>query len=105
MFRNIKSEFTGSMGKYIGVSLGCFLLSLTVIGLPFAICIREKWMIENSRVVGMPLMFKGTGLQLLGKMLVWLFFVIITFSLYTIVIPYKYRQWVVENTVFAPYDD
>ena len=67
MFRNIKSEFTGSMGKYIGVSLGCFLLSLTVIGLPFAICIREKWMIENSRVVGMPLMFKERAFNCLAR--------------------------------------
>ena len=99
MFRNIKSEFTGSMGKYIGVSLGCFVESY---GHRLALCHlhKRKWMIENSRVVGMPLMFKGTGLQLLGKMRYGCF-VIITFSLYTIVIPYKYRQWVVENTVFA----
>ncbi|MFW5780907.1 MAG: hypothetical protein ACOCWI_05595, partial [Bacillota bacterium] len=91
--------------KYIGISIVCFLLSLTVIGLPFAVCMKQRWIINNTKIVGMPLMFEGKGINLMGKMIVWGFFTIITLSLYSFVIPCRFQQWKAANTVFAPYDD
>lgn len=105
MQRNLTSKFNGNVGAMFGVNLGCFLLSLTVIGLPFAICIRQKWLMKHTKIVGIDMEFNGSGVELLGKMIVWFFYSLITIGIYFIAwAPVRYREWITQHTVFGPID-
>lgn len=103
MLKDIKSEFSVTLGQWLGISIGCLLLGLTIIGLPFALCAKQRWITKNTKIVGMKLEFNGTAGSLALNMLKWLGMFVLTFSLYIFVIPMKYRQWVTKNTVFAKY--
>ena len=103
MQRNLASKFNGNPGDMFLINLGCFLLSLTIIGFPFAICIKQKWLMKYTTIVGINMEFNGRGIDLLGKMLIWLFFTIITFGIYLIaLVPVRFREWMTMHTVFGP---
>jgi uncharacterized membrane protein YjgN (DUF898 family) len=102
--RSCESVYFGRPGKYFGLMICMFLLSIVpIFGLPNAICITERWNCAHTRIVGMPLQFEGKAMELLGKMIVWLFFTIITVGIYGLVmLPVRYKQWIAKNTVFGP---
>lgn len=102
MLKDIQSEFVGSTGKWIGLSIGCFFLSLIpFIGLPYAICIKQKWIMQHTKFVGMNMEFIGKTGDLFLNMFKWGFFFIITFTLYGLVVPMKFLQWKTKNTIFS----
>jgi len=103
---NLRSDFYGTAGKYFFTKLGCLLLSIIpFIGLPNALCILNRYEINNTRIVGMKLEFTGKAGDLFVNIIKWGFFTLITIGLYGIfVAPVRYRQWVARNTVFAPVD-
>ncbi len=103
MLKDINSGFSVTLGQWLGRTIGCLLLSLTIIGMPFAICAKQRWMIKNTKIVGMRLDFNGKAGSLALNMLKWLGMFIVTFSLYSFIIPMRYREWVTKNTVFAKY--
>lgn len=101
----LRSDFYGSVGKNFLYTVGCFILSLTVIFSPLAYCIKKRWITENTRIVGMKLEFTGKALQLFGLMLKWLLLSIVTLTIYGIFfVPVRFRQWQTQHTVFAPVD-
>ncbi|MBS9784612.1 MAG: hypothetical protein KGV54_00725 [Oceanivirga sp.] len=55
-------------------------------------------MINNTVIEGKKLDFNGKGLNLLGKWLLWLVLGIITLGIYNIIVPFKLKQWEVDNT-------
>ncbi|MDD4316115.1 MAG: hypothetical protein PHC84_03015 [Clostridia bacterium] len=103
MLKDIKSEFTGTRGSWLGVSIACFFLGLTIIGLPFAVCFKLRWMADHTKLVGMRLAFNGTAGDLAVNMLKWLGMFIVTFALYSFIIPIRYKTWTISHTVFAKY--
>lgn len=101
--QNVESVYTGTGGRHFFMMLGTMLLSLIpFIGLPNAICIRQRWNCRHTRIVGMPLEFEGRAGELLGKIIAWCFFSIITIGIYALVLlPVRYKQWVAKNTIFG----
>jgi uncharacterized membrane protein YjgN (DUF898 family) len=95
--------FTGTAGGFFKTVLLCWLLSIFTlqIGTPWAVCMYHRWKCDNTFVKGRRLRFDGSGLHLLGKMIVWGFFYIITFTIYIFWIIPKWHRWLYENTNFA----
>lgn len=102
--QNVESKFTGTAGKHFGMILGTTLLSIIpFVGLPNAICIRERWYARHTQIVGMRLKFEGKAGKLLGRFFVWGFFSVITVGVYALfLLPIRYKQWIVSNTTFEP---
>lgn len=102
--RSLKSSYTATAGKFFFLRIGLALLSIIpIVGLPNAICIMERYKCRHTTIVGMPLEFRGTAGKLLGQMIKWVFFSIITLTLYAIfLLPIRYEQWIKQNTVFGP---
>ena len=75
----MKSKFTGGLLGDIGISLLCTLITLITLGLglPWAICIRERWYAKHTIIDGDGLVFDGKGIQLFALHLVaFLLFII-----------------------------
>jgi uncharacterized membrane protein YjgN (DUF898 family) len=73
------------------------------IGLPWAICIEQKWVIEHTEIDGKNLGFNGKGVDLFGKMLLWILLAVVTFGIYCLWIPIKMKQWMVSHTYIWNY--
>ncbi len=88
---------------YLCLSLGAFIITLFTLGiaLPWAICIKQGWVVSNTIVDGRRLKFDGTGLGLFGNWIKWWFFSLITLGIYSLWLPIKLEQWKVEHTHFA----
>ncbi|NCA92154.1 hypothetical protein EOM82_02745 [bacterium] len=102
--RSLRSEFSGTAGRYFFLRLGLALLSIIpIIGLPNAICILERYHCKHTQIVGIPLEFTGKAGNLLGQMIKWFFFTIITIGIYgAFLLPIRYKQWITSHTVFGP---
>lgn len=101
--RNLKSRFTGTVGKYFFLRLGLAFLSLIPFCLPAAICIWKRYECRNTQIVGMTLEFTGKAGELLGRFFVWGFFSVITLGIYAMFyLPVRYKQWMTMHTVFGP---
>lgn len=102
--RSYESVFTGTAGRHFFMMLGTSLFSIIpFIGLPNAICVRQRWNCKHTKIVGMTLKFEGKASELLGKMFVWGFFSVITLGIYAaVLLPVRYKQWITKNTIFGP---
>ncbi len=98
-----KSEFTGGLLGLIGINILVYLLTIITLGLglPWTVCIRERWMSKHTIISGKQLYFDGTGGQLFGNYIKWLLLTIITLGIYSFWLNIKMKQWIVKHTVFA----
>lgn len=96
----MKSEFTGGLLGLIGVYLAfAFISGITLgIGVPWAVCFKEKWFAEHTYIDGHQLVFDGTGMQLFGTYIKWFLLTIITLGIYSLWLSIKMKQWVVSHT-------
>jgi len=103
MNQNQVSVFTGGLLGLIGVNLLQALLTVCTLGLcvPWAVCIKERWIAKHTYIDGKQLKFDGTGGQLFGKYIVWMLLTIITIGIYAFWLDIKMKQWVVKHTHFA----
>lgn len=102
MARSKNFKFNGGAASYLGVGILSFLLVVFTfgIGYPWALCMRQRWKIENITVYGNQLVFNGTGMQLIGLWIKWLFLCIITFGIYSLWVAPELQRWIVEHTDF-----
>lgn len=98
-----KSVFTGSLLGLIGVNIVTALLILVTlgIGVPWAVCYQQRWMMSHTVINGKQLKFVGTGGALFGQYIKWILLTIITLGIYSFWLTIKMKQWEVEHTVFA----
>lgn len=96
----MKSKFTGGLGGLIGINIAQFLISLITlgIGLPWALCMKERWYAKHTIIDGKQLTFDGTGGQLFGNYIKWFLLSIITLGIYSFWIGIKMKKWVVSHT-------
>lgn len=99
----MESKFTGGLLGLIGVSILQFLLTLITLGLalPWALCMKERWIAKHTFIDGRALRFDGNGLQLFGSYIKWWFFTVITLGIYSFWLGIKMKQWVVKHTHFV----
>lgn len=96
----MESKFTGGLLGLIGISLLQGLITVISLGLavPWAVCIKEKWVAKHTIIDGRQLYFDGNGLQLFGNYIKWWFFSLITLGIYSLWAGIKMKQWVVKHT-------
>ena len=96
----MESKFTGGLLGLIGISLLQGLITVISLGLalPWAVCIKEKWVAKHTIIDGRQLCFDGNGLQLFGNYIKWWFFSLITLGIYSLWAGIKMKQWVVKHT-------
>ena len=94
------SKFTGGLLGLIGISILMALLSAVTlgIGLPWALCMKQRWYTKHTHIDGMQLVFDGTGGQLFGKYIIWVLLTLITIGIFSLWIPLKMQAWITEHT-------
>ena len=95
-----ESRFDGGLLGLIGIGILSWLLILITlgIGLPWAICLKEKWYASHTIIDGNRLCFDGTGGQLFGNYIKWFLLAIVTLGIYSFWLTIKMKQWVVKHT-------
>ena len=96
----MESRFEGGLIGMIGVGLWMVILSVFTIGLgvPWAVCFRERWYVKHTVIDGKRLCFDGKGIQLFGNYIKWVILTIITFGIYSFWLSIKMKQWVTKHT-------
>ncbi|MBR5615352.1 MAG: DUF898 family protein [Clostridia bacterium] len=99
----MESKFTGRLIGLIGVNLLQWLISCITfgIGVPWAVCIKQRWLARNTIIDGKRLTFDGTGAQLFGNYIKWPLLTIITLGIYSFWLSIKMQQWIVKHTHHA----
>ncbi|MBE6137868.1 MAG: DUF898 domain-containing protein [Erysipelotrichaceae bacterium] len=95
-----ESKFTGGLLGLIGIGILSVIISTITlgIGLPWAVCMKEKWYAEHTIIEGKQLTFDGNGAQLFGNYIKWFLLSIITCGIYSFWLTIKMKQWVVSHT-------
>ena len=96
----MESKFNGGLLGLIGVSILQALISVFTlgIGVPWALCMKERWLAKHTTIDGRQLVFDGKGIQLFGMYIKWLLLSIITLGIYTLWLSLKMKAWVVSHT-------
>lgn len=96
----MKSSFTGGILGLIGVNLWMIILTIITIGigLPWALCFKERWYTKHTVIDGYQLCFDGNGFQLIGHYILWVVLTIITLGIYSFWLGIKMKQWIVSHT-------
>ena len=97
------SDFTGGLLGLIGINILQYLLILCTLGLglPWAVCLKERWIAKHTIIDGRQLVFDGKGIQLFGTYIKWWFFCLITLGIYGFWLNIKMKQWVTKHTHLA----
>ncbi len=95
-----KGNFDGLLIQKIGLEILCGLVNVVTlfIAFPATICWKQKWFCKHTVYDGKRLSFDGTGIQLFGKWLLWLFLSVITFGIFLIFLPNKIETWKAKHT-------
>ena len=64
-------------------------------------CMIKRWETEHTYIEGKQLEFTGDPFELFSKYIIWWFLTLITFGIYSVVIPVRLKQWETEHTQFA----
>lgn len=99
----MESKFTGGILGMIGVNILAFIIIVFTLGIatPWAIVIKQKWLVNNTIVDGNKLTFDGTGGQLFGNWIKWLLLCIVTFGIYSFWLYIKIQDWKAKHTHIA----
>ena len=95
-----ESNFSGGVLGQLGINILCsFIITFTFgIALPWAVCIKQRWLASHTFLDGKPVYFDGTGMQLFGNYIKWFLLTIITFGIYSFWLSIKMQQWVTSHT-------
>ena len=94
------SKFTGGLLGQIGIGLlSAVIIIFTLgIGIPWAVCISERWNAKHTIIDGQQLYFDGNAIQLFGNYIKWFLLTIITLGIYAFWLSIKMKKWVVSHT-------
>ena len=97
------SKFTGGAFGLFGVNLGMWIGSLLTLFLafPWLYCWKLRWFASHTYINGKQQVFDGTGGQLIGTYIKWIFFLIITFGIYSFWMILNMQRWQTKHTHFA----
>ncbi|MBQ8432769.1 MAG: DUF898 family protein [Clostridia bacterium] len=100
----MESKFTGGLLGMIGIGILMGIISFFTLGLgvPWAICLKERWYVKHTVIDGHKLTFDGTGMQLFGNYIKWFLLTIITLGIYGLWLSIKMKQWVTKHTHLEP---
>ncbi|MBO5299828.1 MAG: DUF898 family protein [Clostridia bacterium] len=95
-----ESKFTGGLLGLIGINILQSLIMFLTLGLavPWAVCMKERWIAKHTILDGRQVYFDGTGGQLFGNYIKWFLLTIITIGIYGFWLDIKMKQWIVKHT-------
>jgi len=95
-----KSDFSGGIIGYIGISFLQLILIVFTLGLlaPYAICIKEKWLAKHTRIDWKQVHFDGKGDDLLSVYVKDYLLTIITLGIYAYWNKINVRSFTVKHT-------
>lgn len=95
--------FDGGAFALFGYNLLCGFLSVATFGLalPFALCLKERWLCKHRVYDGKRLVFDGTGRGLFGNYIKWFLLSAVTLGIYSLWIPNRILKWKAEHTTLA----
>ncbi|MDH5681841.1 MAG: YjgN family protein, partial [Spirochaetota bacterium] len=73
MARSKNFVFDGGAATYFGTGILAALITLFTIGigLPWALCLLERWKAKHTFILGRRLHFSGSGMGLIGLWIKW----------------------------------
>ena len=97
-----ESKFNGGLLGLIGINIITVLLTFVTlgIGLPWAMCMKERWYAKHTIIDGKQIVFDGNGGQLFGQYIKWFLLCIITLGIYSFWLEIKMKQWITKHTHF-----
>ena len=100
----MESKFTGGLLGMIGIAILQWIIIFVTLGLgvPWAVCLRERWYVKHTIIDGYRLTFDGKGIQLFGNYIKWFLLTIITLGIYSLWVSIKMKQWVTKHTHLVP---
>lgn len=98
-----ESKFTGGLASFLGLQIVNALIMIFTLGLglPWVVCRTEKWDSEHQIIDGQRIYFDGNAAQLFGNWIKWILLTIITFGIYSVVIPIRKQAWIVKHQSFV----
>lgn len=95
-------KFDGDAGSYLGIGIASFFLILFTVGfgIPWAVCMKQKWIALHTTYDGRRMKFEGSGGQLFGQFFVWWLLTVVTVGIYSFWVGPKYQKWITEHTAF-----
>ena len=89
------SRYVGKALPLFFLNVGCFFLAILTLGImfPWCLCWTARYEASNTCIDGRPFVFDGRGSELIGKWLLYLFFLIITCGIFGLWIPKKILNW------------
>lgn len=96
----MESKFNGGVLGLIGINLLSGLIVFCTFGIatPWAVCIKQRWLMKHTQISGQQLEFVGHGIDLFGRWLLWLFLTFITLGIYTFWLRINLIKWITKNT-------
>ena len=96
----MESKFNGGLLGMIGIGIlqGIIIVCTLGIGVPWAICLKERWYAKHTVIDDRQVTFDGTGMQLFGNYIKWFLLTIITIGIYSFWLSLKMKAWVVKHT-------
>ncbi len=96
----MESKFDGGLLGLIGISILQCLISVLTFGIavPWAVCVKQRWIAKHTVIDGRRLVFDGTGGQLFGNYIKWFLLTLITLGIYSFWLSIKMKQWITKHT-------
>ncbi len=93
------SYFDGRTIALIGINLLTYLLTTISLGFayPAMYCFKLRWIYSSTVINGYRMKFTGRGGQLFGRYILWTFLTIITFGIFGLWLPVKYKKWEISH--------
>ena len=97
--QTFKFDGGNDVGGYFGVALLSWILTIITGGLalPWAICMRQRWIAQHTIILDRRAKFIGTGGELFGKYIVWFLLTAITLGIYSFWVGPKMQEWISSN--------
>ena len=98
-----ESKFTGGLASFLGLQIVNFFILIFTLGLgvPWVVCRSMKWDSEHQIIDGRRIYFDGNAAQLFGNWIKWILLTIVTFGIYSILIPIRKQAWIVKHQSFV----
>ena len=95
--------FDGGAGDFLITGILAFLVTAFTFGIcyPWALVMKERWIIEHTIIDGKRLKFEGSAFGLFGNWIKWFFLCLVTFGIYSFWVVPALQKWKADNTTIA----
>lgn len=95
--------FDGGAGSFLVTGILAFLVTALSLGIlyPWALVMKERWVVEHTLIEGRRLRFDGSAIGLFANWIKWFLLCVVTLGWYSFWVIPAIQKWKAENTHFA----